>query len=194
MMLVTLIAHIGGPLMKVPAPGADHLHPASPLMGITIADDASAVAGGQQLRYRITVHNPTETETPITVRVTLTSITNLQADQAAVVANAVAWKNTLAPGSTHTYTVAGVVDTRTTAPDLAATACVHLTADTPALTCATDLDTLAAPTTPRERSLAWLASIALGILAVLGAIWLERRVKPELLTPANASHDNPEQP
>src|SRR5215218_1715362 len=156
MLLVTLIGQIGGPLMKVP----DHFLFTPPSMGITIADDTSAVADGQQLHYRITVQNQTDNETAITVRVTLTSVTNLQADQAAVIANAVAWKNTLAPGTTRTYTVAG---TASSASDPAATACVHLAADTPALTCATDLDTLATPTTPRERSLAWLASIALGL-------------------------------
>jgi hypothetical protein len=190
-MLVALIGHIGGPLMKVPTPGADHLYAASPLMGITIADDVETVVSGQPLRYRITVHNPTETETLVTVRVTLSSVTNLHADQAAVVANAVAWKNTLAPGSTRTYSVAGVVDTDTTTPDLAATACVHLAADTPAVTCDTDINTVGATTTsPRERSFAWIASIMLGLLAVAGSIWLHRRVTPELLTPANASHDH----
>ena len=146
MMLVALIAHIGGPMMKVPALGAEHLHLTSPSMGITIADDTAAVVNGQALRYQITVHNSTETETPVTVRVTLSSVTHLHADQAAVVANAVAWKNTLAPGSTRTYSVAGVVDTHAATPDLAATACVHLTADTPAVTCATDLNTVGATT------------------------------------------------
>src|SRR5688572_4905481 len=103
MMLVALIAHIGGPMMKVPAPGPDHLHLTSPSMDVTIADDTTAVVNGQPLRYQITVHNPTDTETPVTVRVTISSVTNLRADQAAVIANAVAWKNTLAPGSTRTY-------------------------------------------------------------------------------------------
>jgi hypothetical protein len=178
-------------MMKVPAPGPDHLHLTSPSVDVTIADDTTAVVNGQRLRYQITVHNPTETETPVTVRVTLSSVTNLHADQAAVVANAVAWKNTLAPGSTRTYSVAGVVDTDTTTPDLAATACVHLAADTPAVTCDTDLNTVGATTTsPRERSFAWIASIMLGLLAVAGSIWLHRRVTPELLTPANASHDH----
>jgi hypothetical protein len=90
--------------------------------------------------------------------------------------------------------VAGVVDAHAPTPDLAATACLHLAADSPAITCATDLNTMADAPTPRERSFAWLASIALGLLAVVGAIWLQRRITPELLTPANAPHNNnPEQ-
>ncbi|WP_203913770.1 hypothetical protein [Rhizocola hellebori] len=181
-------------MMKVPAPGADHLQTATPLMGITIADDASAVVDGQPLRYQITVHNPTDTDTPITVRVTLSSVTNLQADEATIVSNAVAWKNTLAPGSTRTYTLAGVAQTPTAAPDLAATACIYLTADTPALTCATDLDLIAAPASDRTRTMAWLASIVLGLLSVIGAIWLDRKIRPELLTPDNAAHSYLEQP
>jgi hypothetical protein len=66
----------------------------------------------------------------------------------------------------------------------------HSIAGGPALT---DLNTI---TAPRERGLAWLASIALGLLAVAGSIWLHRKVTPELLTPANASHGHavPEQP
>jgi len=165
--LIALIAHIGGPLLGMPTPDTALLA-APPSMGITIAGDTATFANGHPVHYRVTVHNPTDTFSTIIARMTFSSAANPQATHDA----------RLRPASTVTYPVAG-----------AATS-LHLTA---ALTYATNLNTI---TTSRERSLAWLASLALGLLAVAGSIWLHRKVTPDLLTPANASHGHPhpEQP
>ncbi len=176
--LIALIAHIGGPLLRMPSPDAA-LYTTAPSMGITITDDTPAVATGQPSHYRVTVH----TLSTITFRVTFPSASSASsAYSASSVTDAlsVAWNNTLPTGSTHT------VSSR---PHLDATACLHPTPDSPALTYATAPDTT---TTPRERSLAWLASLLLGLLAVAGSIWLHRKVTPDLLTPANAAHDHPQ--
>ena len=53
------------------------------------------------------------------------TVTALEATDAAVVANAVAWKHVLGAGETRTYSVAGRVDREATSRSLAVTACVH---------------------------------------------------------------------
>ncbi len=180
-MFIALLAHIGGPLMGM------HPHTPPSSMDITIADDNATVVGGQPLRYLITVHNPTQEQTSITVRVSLSPVSQLHADGGAAVANAAAWRSVLEPGSSRSYSIAAIVDPHGTDPNLAATACVHLATDTRAQTCATDLNTIAAGT-PRERGFAWLAAILLGLLAVAGTILLERKIRPPLLTPDNAAY------
>jgi hypothetical protein len=37
------------------------------------------------------------------------------------------------------------------------------------------------------RKMAWIGSIFFGILAVVGAVWLYRKVNPDPLTPASAA-------
>lgn len=179
--LVALIAHIGGPLMHL---GVIH-DPASPVQ-VTIADHVAQVSAGQTVTYEVTVSNPSTSETPVMVKMTLSPavFSALHAQDAAIIANAVAWKNQLHPGETRIYTVAGVLDSKVDVPDLAATACVHLDAESPALTCATDLDVVSNPVD--QRWLVWSLSIFLGLAAVAGSVWLHRRVNPPLLTPANA--------
>jgi hypothetical protein len=178
--LVALIAHISGPLMLF------H-EPASP-MHVSIADHVAKVTRGQTVRYEVTVSNPSTSETPVMVKMTLSPavLHAIEADNAAVVANAVAWKNLLNPGETRIYTVAGVLDSKVDTSDLAATACVHANADSPALTCATDLDVVA-PFPSNGRWIMWSAAVALGLFAAAASIWLQRRITPPLLTPLNAS-------
>ncbi|HCT80217.1 MAG TPA: hypothetical protein DGG94_21080 [Micromonosporaceae bacterium] len=194
--LVAVLTHIGGPLMPLPAPEPAY-SPAEPTVKISIADDIGEVTVGQPVRYQVIVSNTTVTEAAITVKLTLSPamITELQSDNAAVVANAVAWKHMLPAGETRTYSVAGVVDSKVKAADLAATACVHLTAEAPALTCATDMNVVSPESTPR--TYAWLAALFLGLLAVAGSVWLQKKITPELLTPSNAAAalgDDPGQP
>lgn len=192
--LVALLAHIGGPLMQAssPDPNNDHHH-LVPEMRITVGDDLARVAVGQQLRYQVTVSNPGSTETPVTIKLTLSpdAVTSLQARDAAIVANAVAWKHLLKPGETRSYSLDGVVASRVDTPDLAVTACVHLTPEAPAVTCATDLNAIAEPARDTSGPYTWLAAGLLALLAVIGAIWLQKKIQPPMLTPANADPGQP---
>lgn len=186
-MLVALIVYIAGPMMEVPAEPEQEQTATPSAVAISIADDTGSVVGGQAVRYRVTISNATEVPTPVTIRLTLSSgtITELKAESAAVIANAVAWKNTLAAGTSRTYSVAGIIDAPAKAGKIAATACVHLSPEETALSCVTDLNLISAPAS-RERNVAWLLAILLGLLAAAGAIWLQKKITPEPLTPANA--------
>lgn len=158
--------------------------PPTPELAISIADNVREVSEGQRVRYHIVVMNPTQAQAPVTIRLTLppAAVSGIQADDATVVANAIAWKKVIAAGETWTYTVAGTVSP--TAQRIEVQACLYVSAQEPALACATDLNTIAA--TPSVGRFAWLAAIALGLLAVVGALWLHKKINPELLTPASA--------
>jgi hypothetical protein len=177
LMLISLFAHVGGPFMELPAPPA-------PPVGITMADNTSSIAAGQTVRYRVTV-KATESSS-VTIRLTVPpgTMSSLTTTDAAVIANAVAWKADLIAGETRTFFLAGTVAPGS-AESLEAVACVHLNADAPALTCASDRNNL--QNDHLVRDYAWIASIILGLVAVLGALWLHRRIRPEFLTPANAT-------
>jgi hypothetical protein len=162
-----------------------------PEVTITIRDGHDQVSAGQTVRYDVTVHNGGAAEAPVTVKLTLPAraMTSLDAPDAAVVANAVAWRNVVGAGETRTYSLAGRIERA--ARDLRSldvTACVHDQPNAPAVACATDHDSLAVAqkNDTRTRRIAWIGAIIFGILAVIGAVWLYRKVNPELLTPANA--------
>jgi hypothetical protein len=170
----------------------------TPAVNITIADDAgsTAVVNGQLIRYQIKVMNSAETESAVTVRLSLPAgaLSEISADQAAIVADAAAWRLTLGAGETRTYAISATVST--SKPDLSATACVH--SSKAVLACATDLDRV--DNQDPVRGYAWIASILLGFLAVALSLWLQRAIQPEFLTPANAAitygnrTENPGQP
>lgn len=184
--VLALLAHVGGPFMAVSTPP-------SPEMAISITDDAHSVNEGQRIRYHVTVSNPTAQEVPVTVRLTLPpSVTAVQANDATVVAGAVAWKKVIAGGETRTYSVAGTVSAVPSAEEIEVQACLYESADAPALMCATDRNTIAIP--PDVRQYAWPAAIVFALLAIIGALWLYRKVNPELLTPANAGAARGEEP
>lgn len=192
--LITMLAYVGGPLMGISAPTDTSVPP----VNITIADDAgsTAVVNGQLIRYQIKVMNSAETESAVTVRLSLPAgaLSEISADQAAIVADAAAWRLTLAAGETRTYAVSATVNT--SKPDLAATACVH--SSSAVLACATNVDQV--QNQEQMRSYAWIAAIILGFLAVALSLWLQHAIRPEFLTPANAAMtygngtDNPGQP
>jgi hypothetical protein len=165
-------------------------------MQVTIADDVANVRGGETVRYEVIVINPRGFALPVLVNVTLAPavFSEIKAEDAIIVANAVAWKGVLNRGRTRVLMVVGVLHSKVDARDLAATACVHLDPDSPALACGTDLDVVVAP--PDRRWIMWTAAVALGLLAVAGSLWLQRKITPALLTPANAhaEFDRPEVP
>jgi hypothetical protein len=156
------------------------------------------------VRYRVVVRNDGVVETPLTVKLTTPAhaVTGLEASDttgAAVIANAVAWKSIVGAGETRTYSLAGRVERGTRSGSLAVTVCVHDRLGAPAMACATDRNELAAAAQKDDsgaRRMAWLGSILFGILAVVGAVWLYRKVNPEPLTPATApaSLNEPAQP
>ena len=164
----------------------------APGVTITIRDGHDQVSAGQAIRYDVIVHNAGAAEAPLTVKLTMPAraMTGLDAPDAAVIANAVAWRNVVGAGETRTYSLAGRIDRA--ARDLRSldvTACVHDQPNAPAVACATDRDSLAAAQKddPATRRIAWIAAIIFGVLAVIGALWLYRKVNPELLTPASAN-------
>lgn len=196
--VLAVLAHIGGPLMAVPSPAEDpkpDKADSHSRMTISIADNMHEVRGGQRVRYQIMVSNPTRTEAPVTIRLTLPSsvVTSIRAEQATVVANAVAWKNRLAAGETRSYFLMGTVERRVDASDIAITACLHAASEAPALTCATDLNSVAAGPTDSP-GLTWIAAIVFGLLAAMGAVWLQKKIQPDRLTPANAASTYGEEP
>lgn len=189
-LLMAVLSNIAGPFIGIPAPDQPVAAGASSTASqvtITVADGAQRVNDGQMVRYQVVVRNGGDAETPLTVKLVVSpdTVTGLQADGAAVVANAVAWKNIVGPGETRTYAVAGRVEPRGQTREFSVTACVHQRLDEPAVACATDLNALAGEQDKPAR-MAWLASILFGILAVAGALWLHKKVNPEPLTPANA--------
>lgn len=179
--------------MAIPAPDQpdDAASAATPEVTITIGDGKEAVSAGQIIRYQVSVHNSGGIEAPLMVRLTLPAhtITGLEAAEAAVVANAVAWKHVVGAGETRTYSLAGRVDRTARSRSLAVTACVHDRLNAPAVACATDRNEVAAMEgdDAGARRMAWIGSILFGILAVIGAVWLYRKVNPEPLTPATAN-------
>lgn len=192
-----VLAHIGGPLLIIPSPNQPQIEPQTQVTGLTIsiADSHREVSGGQKVKYRITVTNPTESEAPVTIRLTLpaSAVKAIEAEDATIVANAVAWKNKIPAGQSQTYSLVGTVDTGVAVPALEATACVHVGANNEAVTCASDRNEVSTPA--RSAGLTWLAAILFGILAVIGAIWLQRKIQPEPLTPASAAaSQSPELP
>jgi hypothetical protein len=182
--VMALIAHISGPLMGI-SPALSSSEPPPP-MQITIADDVAKVRGSETVTYEVIVVNPSGFRLPVLVQVTLAPavFSEIRAEDGTIVANAIAWKGLLNRGRTRVLMVVGVLHSTVDAPDLAATACVHLSADTPALACATDVDTIIPP--PDRRWITWSAAIALGLVAVAGSVWLQRKVTPAPLTPASA--------
>jgi hypothetical protein len=155
-------------------------------MQITIADDVTKVQAGQKVTYEVIVINPRGFRLPVLVNVTLApaAFAEIKAEDALVVANAVAWKGVLNYGRTRVLMVVGILHSKVDAPDLAATACVHLSSDSPALACATDRDVIVAP--PNRKWITWGAAIALGLVAMAGSVWLQRKITPAPLTPATA--------
>jgi hypothetical protein len=186
-LLVAVLSHLGGPMLGLagtaptdPAPPA----PTGGQVGITVDDVAHRVSPGDLVNYVITVRGGA-TEMPITVRLDLpAALTELRAEGATIIGTGVAWRTTVKPAETRTYTVAGRVDRKAPAADLAVTACVHRGSDTTALSCATDLNEIVEP--PALRGLAWIGAAMFGALATVGTLWLQKRIRPELLTPANA--------
>jgi hypothetical protein len=172
-----VLAHVGGPLMSLPPPDQPLSHAPVP---ISIADDVREVRGGDRVRYEITVTNTWAAEAPVTVRLTLPEavVTGIEAHGAAVIANAVAWKRMMAGGERRTYVVSGIVDPAVRRPDLSVTACMQVGT---ASTCTTDRNEIDTPEPVRR--LAWIAAILFGLLAVVGAIWLHKRIQPEPLAP-----------
>jgi hypothetical protein len=198
---VSLIAHLGGPLMgvtpalsseppplspKPPRLSSAPLSAEPPPMQITISDEVTRVRGGENVAYEVIVINPRGFRLPVLVNVTLApaAFSEIKAEDAIIVANALTWKGVLNTGRTRVLMVSGLLRSNMDARDLAATACVHLSPDTPPLACATDLDVIVAP--PNGRWITWTAAIALGLLAVAGSVWLQRKITPALLTPASA--------
>lgn len=182
--IVALLAYVGGPLMGIPV--SEPIH--TPDLTISIADNQSTIGLGDQVRYEVTVTNETDAAAPVTIKLHLppSTVSGLQAENAAVLANAIAWKGLLAAGQSLTYSASGSVASDTPASDLSATACVYITPEESAVTCATDINAVA--TVPDDsRRFAWLAAILLGLLATAGSIWLQKKVTPELLTPDNAA-------
>lgn len=185
-LLVAVLSHLGGPMLSLA--GTAPTDPAPPSagdqVGISVDDVARRVTAGDLVNYVITVRGGSR-EMPITVRMDLpAAITELRADGATVIGTAVAWRTMVQPAETRTYTLAGRVDRKARAADLAVTACIHHGSDTTALSCATDLNEIIEP--PALRGLAWVGAAMLGALATVGTLWLQKRIKPELLTPANA--------
>lgn len=169
-------------------------------MAAAPAPDQPGLAG-HMVRYQVVVHHAGEIEAPLTAKLTLPAhaVAGLQATDAAADANAVAdanaaaGKNVVAAGHTPTYPLAGRLDRAARSRDV--TACVHDRLNAPAVACATDSNKLAAASRKDDsggRRMAWIGSIVFGILAVVGALWLYRKVNPGLLTPASA--DRPAQP
>ena len=179
--------------MAIPAPDqpAAGANAPPPEVTITIGDGKEAVSAGQMIRYEVSVRNSGALEAPLTVKLTMPprAVSGLEASDAAVVANAVAWKNILAAGETRTYSLAGRIDRAARSRTLAVTACVHHRPNAPAVACATDRNELAAMAGDDRgaRKMAWIGSIFFGILAVVGAVWLYRKVNPDPLTPASAA-------
>jgi hypothetical protein len=169
LMLVALLTHIGGPFMG-----------SVPSVGVSIS---STVSAHQNISYQITVRNSSDVSAPVTVRLTVPpgTLSELKAADAAVIANAVAWKAHLAAGEMRTFSLTGTVSAPST---LEAVACVHDAADSPALACATNHQEI--QTDHLVRKYAWIASITLGALAVAGTLLLHRRIRPEFLTPPTA--------
>ena len=202
--LLVVLTHIGGPFMTTSAP---ELRPepladkrassrlaslpddptSGPEIAISIADNVREVSHGQRIRYHIRVKNPTTAQTTVTVRLTLppAAISRIEADGATVIANAVAWKRAIGPGETWTHTVTGTVKRAASTRDIEALACLHLPTGHPAVTCAADRNTVATSTIMDRY--AWPAAILFGILTVIGALWLHRKINPEPLTAANAA-------
>lgn len=188
--------------MAIPAPDQPAASALPHQVTITIGDGRQEVSAGQLVRYEVMVHNFGPVEAPLTVKLTVPpkDLTKLEASEAAVVANAVAWKNVVGAGETRTYSLAGWVDRSPRSRTLAVTACVHDRLNAPAVACATDRNELFQNGTDDSgaRRIAWIGSIFFGILAVVGAVWLYRKVNPEPLTPMSpatpASANKPVQP
>jgi hypothetical protein len=177
--------------LRAPHPPAAAPEPPSQEVTVAIGDGKDEVSAGQIVRYEVVVRNGGAVETPLTVKLTLPAhaVTTLEAADAAVIANAVAWKNVVGAGETRTYSLAGRVNSATRSRSLTVTACVHERINAPAVACATDRNELtpesapAANDDPGARRMAWIGAILFGILAVIGAVWLYRKVRPKPLTP-----------
>jgi hypothetical protein len=172
-------------MMSIPTPDEHAGHAPTP---ISIADNARHVRGGDRVRYEITVTNTAPEEAPVTVSLTLPSavMSRIEAQDAAVVANAVAWKRRMAGGESRTYVVSGTIDPAVSTRDLRVTACAQFGS---ASTCTTDRNQIDTPAPVRR--LAWIAAIIFGLLAVAGAIWLHKRIRPEPLTPGTTPPNPP---
>ncbi|WP_117215274.1 DUF11 domain-containing protein [Allorhizocola rhizosphaerae] len=171
--------------MAIPTPDEQAGHAPAP---ISIADNTRVVRGGDRVRYEITATNPTPDEAPVTVSLTLppTVVTRIEAQDAAVIANSVAWKRRMAGGESKTYVLSGTIDPAVRARDLRVTACVQVGT---ASTCRTDRNQIDTPAPIRR--LAWIAAIIFGLLAVAGALWLHKRIQPEPLAPGNTPPSTP---
>ena len=182
-LLMSFLSHIAGPLIALPSP--------APGVTITVRDNHDQVKAGQIVRSDVIVHNAGQAEAPVTVKLTMPArtITRLDAPDADLFANAAAWQNVASASETRTYTLAGQIDRAAHLRSLDGTACVHNQPNAPAVACATERDPLAAmqKDDPGTRRIAWIGAIVFGILAAIGAIWLYRKVDPELLTPATAN-------
>jgi uncharacterized repeat protein (TIGR01451 family) len=190
-LLIALLFYVVDPLASITVPGEPIARgaAAAPDLTISVTEDVQRVRDGQMLRYQIEVRNAGTAEAPVIVKVTVSpaAVTELQAEDAAVLANTVAWEQRVAAGQTLTFSLSGRVDHEIKAPDISVAACRYTAADAPAATCSTELHAVAANGQSAEsRRLAWIASAFFGILAVAGAVWLHRKVNPPLLTPATA--------
>ncbi|MBV1856739.1 hypothetical protein [Catellatospora tritici] len=181
LLLTTAIATAAGPLLALlpPATGAT---PAPTGAAISIDDGVRHVAAGDTVRYRVIARGDDRTDAA-TVRVTVpTGLRDLHADGATQTGATLSWP---APAArqTSTHTAAATLDQDAALGDLAVTACLQGALAAP-LACATDLDLVVEPT--RRPGWAWLGSAFFGLLAAVGALWLNKKIRPELLTPANA--------
>ncbi|MDI1466395.1 hypothetical protein QEZ54_36010 [Catellatospora sp. KI3] len=180
LLLTAALASATGPMLALlPATAAGA--PPAATAAISIDDGVRRIEAGDTVRYRIIARGDDQTQAA-TVRLTVpTGLRDVRADGAAQTGDTLSWP---APAArqTSSYTAAATLDGAAAPGDLAATACLQGVAAPVA--CATDLDLVAAP--GRGPGWAWLGSAFFGLLAAVGALWLNKKIRPELLTPANA--------
>ncbi|GHJ45460.1 hypothetical protein Cs7R123_28020 [Catellatospora sp. TT07R-123] len=179
LLLATAIAAAGGPLLAL-TPLALRAQPQA-AAAISVDDGVRRIEPGDTVQYRILARG--DGTDSATVRLTVPSdLRDVTADGATRTGATLHWP---APGAgrTGTYTAAAVLGHDTPAGDLAVTACLQGVVAAP-MACATDLDLVVEPA--GGTGWAWLGAAVFGLLAAVGAIWLDRKIRPELLTPANA--------
>lgn len=179
--LFTVLAQVGSPMPSLdatpPAPATD--------WRIAVDDQAAQTTVGDRLTYHVTVLGATETQ--VTVRVSLPgSLRDVRADGASVVGRNVDWRSSTRPGAETAFAISATVAEPAEPADLAVTACVRLSEADDPVRCASDMTALAATDDPQWW--AWTGSVLFGLLAVISAIWLQKRITPDLLTPQNALH------
>lgn len=180
-MMFAVFYQLGGPMLSLgnePAPHAADWH-------ITVDNQTARTTVGDRLTYQVTVHGTSESQ--VTVRVALPgTLRDVQAAGASVVGQHVAWRSQVQPGTEAAFAVSATVTEQSEAGDLPVTACVQLPGADDPVRCASDTTALAA--TDDSPWWAWTGSIFFGLLAVVSAVWLQKKITPDLLTPQNAHH------